>query len=186
MRHLVFILLTLIGIFCFADAPKTLTVKSGQINFVATGHPSALKVVGHGNKVKGSLHLQSTIVEGNVSFDLGSLDTGVELRNHHMKEKYLEVAKYPEARLTLKKMNLPVAPLTPGFKVADLPFSGDLMLHGITKPVHGTVSIVNNSGELVCDAQFQIKISDYSIAVPKYLGITIADDVQVNTHTSLQ
>ena len=35
-----------------------------------------------------------------------SLDTGIDLRNKHMREKYLEVQKYPNAVLTVDRSTL--------------------------------------------------------------------------------
>ena len=34
------------------------------------------------------------------------------------------------------------------------------------------------------NADFQLKLADYSIAVPSFAGITIADEVLVNVQTS--
>jgi polyisoprenoid-binding protein YceI len=183
----ILMMITALGsISCATATLKNLNVTTGKVDFLATGHPSALKIRGVGQGLEGSLILKSTNVTGDVTFALSSLDTGVELRNHHMKEKYLQVSQFPQAKLTLTKLTLSQSPLTAGFHELNVPFDGTLELHGVTKPVQGTAEIVNNNGEIACDAQFSVKISDFAVAVPKYLGITVADDVNVNTHLETQ
>ena len=69
------------------------TSASGTVEFCsATGHPSALHVDGKGVGLK-DLSISQNNVTGTVSFDLNTLDTGISMRNEHMKEKYLEVTK---------------------------------------------------------------------------------------------
>src|SRR4051812_34300287 len=80
---------------------------SGTVEFNATGRPSALVINGKGAAPKGKVAVNGTSVTGSANFDLTSLDTGINLRNDHMKNKYLEVSKYPQATLTIQKLTLP-------------------------------------------------------------------------------
>ena len=41
-----------------------------------------------------------------ITVPLANLSTGIGLRDHHMKEKYLEVQKYPSATLTIARSAL--------------------------------------------------------------------------------
>ena len=154
---------------------------SGSVEFHATGRPSALKIVGKGEKPKGNFLLKGRQVTGEARFQLATLDTGIEMRTRHMKEKYLEVQKYPEARLTITKMDLPkeISEISDGASVDEVPFSGTLSLHGVDKPVTGTAKIERKAKQLSLSAQFGLKIADYGIALPTFAGITMADDVQV-------
>lgn len=61
-------------------------------------------------------------------------------------------------------------------ELKDANFTGQLTLHGVTKPVTGKV---NMSDEKEIEAGFKIKLSEYKIDIPKYLGITVADEVEV-------
>ena len=151
---------------------------TGSVEFHATGHPSALKIVGKGEKAVGHFVLDGDTVSGDSSFHLASLDTFNETRNHHMKEKYLEVDKFPEAKLTLGKLKLPKM-LIQNVSLKDVPFEGKLSLHGVEKPVKGTVNIERKGDQLTVTAQFGLKILDFGITLPTFLGITMADDVQV-------
>jgi polyisoprenoid-binding protein YceI len=153
---------------------------TGAVEFHATGHPSALKIVGKGSAPRGKFNIEGTEVTGTASFDLDSLDTGIETRNHHMKEKYLETGKFHDARLTLKKMVVPADLISKkNFSLDQIPFTGILALHGVEKPVSGIAKIDRDDGTAKFIAEFGLKVSDYAIAVPKFAGITMADDVVV-------
>jgi polyisoprenoid-binding protein YceI len=161
------------------------TSSSGAVEFRATGHPSALHVTGKGVGATGSLNIQpdGRTVSGHLVFDLRTLDTGISLRDEHMKEKYLEASKYPEADLDLKDLKLPesISSLTP----VTVPFQGVLTLHGTKKPVSGSVDLKTISpGVILSVASFAIKLPDFGIEIPKYMGITIAEDVQLTVTAS--
>lgn len=160
---------------------------SGTVEFRATGHPSALHVVGKGAGPVGTFAIRQDTVSGSVSFDLQTLDTGISLRDEHMKEKYLEVAKYPQAQLTITELKLPRPLNAQTTALSGVPFQGILKLHGVEKSVAGTVDLkATNPGTLQTNANFSLRLTDFGIDVPKYMGITVADDVQVMVMTSAQ
>jgi hypothetical protein len=53
------------------------------------------------------------------------------------------------------------------------------MLHGVTKMVTGAVDVRQVGAGLRVKASFPVKLSDYSINKPRYLGIGVKDTVQV-------
>jgi polyisoprenoid-binding protein YceI len=182
LSHLVAMVLVCTGFLARANAANRvdfdLKQSTGSVEFHATGHPSALKIVGKGDKAVGHFVLEGDTVTGDSSFHLASLDTFNETRNHHMKEKYLEVDKFPEAKLTLAKLKLPKE-LSDNVSLTAVPFEGKLSLHGVEKPVKGTVNLERKGAQVTVTAQFAIKILDFGITLPTFLGITMADDVQV-------
>lgn len=152
---------------------------SGAVEFNAIGRPSMLKIRGKGGAPKGSLAIEGTAATGALTFDLESLDTGLKLRNEHMKQKYLETSKYGKATLTLTKLSLPENFRAGNTKLEKLPFEGKLSLHGVEKPVSGLATVERNGEQVAVNADFGLKISDYGIATPGYAGITVAEDVNV-------
>lgn len=156
---------------------------SGNVEFRATGRPSALKIVGKGPSPKGSFAVDADQVSGSAIFDLTSLDTGIKLRNEHMKEKYLEVAKYPNAKLSLTKLSLPKGQLAGDFSADQIPFEGVLSLHGVDKSVSGVATVERKADRLKLLATFSLVIDDYKIPTPGFSGITMAKDVQVSVES---
>jgi hypothetical protein len=145
-------------------------IKSGEVNFLAKGNPGFMKIEGQSSKgLSGELDSAGGI--GSFSFDLTAIETGIELRDEHMKEKYLEVKKHPRATLVLKSIE--------GFTGVGAKskgtFTGILTLHGVSNEVSGTYEM----GERKLLAKFPLKISDYKIDVPSWMGVTVADSVDI-------
>src|SRR5579863_2237042 len=77
---------------------------TGSSEFIATGKPGFIKIDGLGKGLTGRLALTGNEVSGQATFPLATLDTGVGLRDKHMKDEYLEVQKFPEAKLVVAKV----------------------------------------------------------------------------------
>lgn len=152
----------------------------GKVSFLAVGHPSAIKIRGEGSGAEGKLTETDGQLNGTLKFNLTTLKTGIDLRDKHVKEKYLEVSEYPDAQLTLN--NLP-APKKIG--VSDVPFEGTLSLRGVERPVKGTYSTESQGDEVKTVAKFPVEITEYKIETPSYLGITVADKVTVEITSTI-
>lgn len=111
-----------------------------------------------------------------ITVPLANLATGIGLRDRHMKEKYLEVQKYPNAVLTLARSALKV-PAGGGQTSADAP--GTLLLHGQARPVSVHYEARGDATALDVKGAFHINMNDYGITVPVYLGVTVKPDVDV-------
>jgi polyisoprenoid-binding protein YceI len=152
-----------------------------QVEFVAIGRPSAIKIRGKGGPLAGHLGVTDENVSGTIDMDLNSLDTGLSLRNTHMKEKYLQTAQFPKAQLLIKKVSLPEGWLKAAKKLQDIAFEGLLKLHGVEKLVVGKLNLNCDGKSVDGNAQFKVKITDFGIEVPSYAGITVADEVEIQT-----
>lgn len=183
-------------------APKTATAKAapekaaetsaatfnasgtGNVEFLALGRPAMIKILGKSDGPKGDLKAEKGALSGKLILDLNNFDTGIKLRNEHTKDKYLEVGKFPQAELTLDPLTLAELEGGKDFSKEKVPFKGTLKLHGEEKPVSGEADISRKGKELAVKAEFSIKTVDFKIETPKYMGITVAEDVKVNTNFS--
>lgn len=182
--YALFSILLLNGVSVAAQIPTdTFTAKvlseSAQVEFNAVGRPSALKIKGKGSTLDGALIAKKGQVSGEVSFDLNTLDTGIKLRNEHMKEKYLETKKYGKTTLKLQEFRLPEALSKEDGYSKNVSFQGLLILHGVEKQVSGTADLKRAGDKISVSTSFDIKLSDFGIATPSFAGITVAEDVQV-------
>jgi polyisoprenoid-binding protein YceI len=143
-----------------------------KVTFVATG-PAGLAIEGT------TPDLTATEQGGNlvISVPLGNLSTGIGLRDKHMKEKYLEVGKYPNAVLTVARAALKI-PAGGGQVESDVP--GQLQLHGQTKTVTVHYQSKGEGAGLPTHGKFRINMNDFGIQVPTYLGVTVKPEVEVN------
>lgn len=169
-------------------ATLDLTHPENKVEFLAVGKPSAIKIRGEmkTDKVKqpltGKLTIEGDKVTVNSEFLLDAFDTGIELRDKHMKEKYLEVGKYPKATLKITDMKLPSAEKE--VSADEVPFTGMLSLHGKEKPVKGTAKVAKKADKADLTFKFDIATSEFGIEVPSYLGIKVTDAVKVTTQVT--
>lgn len=153
----------------------------GSVGFKALGNPSALVINGEGPGPSGELKVSDEkTIEGALSFDLKTLKTGLGLRDRHMRDKYLEVEKFPEAKFTPTLVPWKDPSLAAQETVSGAPFSGKLTLHGVEAPVEGTMNAKPAAGGKVdCEFTFKIKMADFKIDTPKFAEITVAENVDV-------
>lgn len=106
-----------------------------------------------------------------IKVNLKSIKTGMELRDDHGKNKYLEVAKYPEAILVSATGK-------------DGKGSGVLKLHGKEAKVDGTYTIL--PGNKFLKAEFKTKLSAHDIKEINYKGVGVDDEVKIEVVVPLQ
>src|SRR5262252_5663474 len=112
-------------------------------------------------------------VSGALRVDLQTLETGIAVRDRHMRETYLEVEKGPEfAVATFDQIRVE--------KLAGKStFTGTLQLHGQRQQVTGTADLQQHDGWIRVQAQFPIKVSSFQIPKPTYLGVGVKDEIQI-------
>lgn len=148
---------------------------SGGVSFDAVGKPSMLKIHGEGKQLKGTIKQDGRRITAEVAVRLDDLDTGLKLRNEHMKNKYLEVSEFPDSKFKLDPLILPGN--EGDFK--DVPFKGVLIIHGVEKRISGVADILISKAVQSVSASFSIKLSEYKIQIPSFAGVTVAEDVQI-------
>ena len=115
---------------------------------------------------------------GELSIDLATIDTGIALRNQHLREKYLEVGKgkgFDKAILS----EIQLADADGESFDGRTPFTGKLLLHGVRHPVQGTVEIRREGPGRRVRAEFPLQLTDFAIAPPLYLGVGVANRLLV-------
>ena len=141
----------------------------------ATAGPAGMKIVGSTSELSAADDGQTVMV----TVTLTHLSTGIDLRDKHMREKYLEVQTYPTAVLTASRAAFAFP--TVGASRAGDP-QGTVTLHGQTRPTQFHVSVTNDGGSYRIDATVHLNMHDYGITVPSYLGVTLKPDVDVDVH----
>jgi polyisoprenoid-binding protein YceI len=112
-------------------------------------------------------------VRGALRVELQTLETGIGIRDRHMKNNYLEVEKGPEFATAIIE-DIRVEKLE-GKTV----FSGMLTLHGQKRKVTGAAELQQKDGRIRVQAQFPLKVSDFDIPAPTYLGVGVRDEIQI-------
>ncbi len=152
-------------------ADAKLAANGVESSFTAVG-PAGLKIVG--TTRDGRVQDDGTTVK--VTVPLSNLTTGISLRDKHMREKYLQVGTYPDAELEVARTALSV-PKPGAESAADVP--GVLRLHGQNKSVTVHYSAKRDGDTMHVNGTVHFNMNDFGIEVPKYLGITVKPDVDV-------
>ena len=159
-----------------------LTQSKSKISFLAVGKPAIIKIRGKCNTdhpVAGDFEIKGSNISGKATLKMKHLETGIGLRDRHMKETYLEIKKFPDAVLELKKLPLSANLSQAQIEMEDVPFEGLMHLHGKSRTVKGTVDITGSLTGLELEFEFSLLLPEFDIKVPEYLGITVAKKVEV-------
>jgi len=112
-----------------------------------------------------------------IEVDLADLDTGIGLRNKHMRENHLETDDYPKAIFRGGRVLDPSGTAL-GPDPIILQLAGTFELHGVTREVTVDVEATRNEdGSIHVVSRFEVNLSDYEISRPKFLMLKL-DEVQ--------
>lgn len=120
---------------------------------------------------------------GELSVDLRTLDTGIGLRNRHMRDNYLEVGRgdgFERAVLS----DITLAGGDAATFAGATTFTGTLLVHGTRKPVTGRVTLARAGDDVRVEAAFPVRLPDFAVPKPRYLGVGVGDEVQVKVKFS--
>jgi polyisoprenoid-binding protein YceI len=141
---------------------------------------------GKTNRLGGTIDVDPTKVGDSAAVhfevDLASLDTGIAMRNRHMRENHLETAKYPKAIFDGITVRGPRdAALTAGQPVP-LDVEGTFTLHGVSRRIRITVQATyqpNDGGRISFQTRFPVLLADYAISRPQFLFLKLAEAQEV-------
>lgn len=100
------------------------------------------------------------------------------LMQEHFNENYVESDKYPKASFKGKVANVEKLDLNKDGTVT-LDVSGDLTIHGETKPLQAKVEFAISKGALSAKTKFPVRVKDHKIEIPKLVVNNIAEVVDV-------
>jgi polyisoprenoid-binding protein YceI len=106
--------------------------------------------------------------------DLASLDTGIGLRNRHMRDNYLEVEAHPWATFTGDVHR--IEPSDDGWRVQS---RGVFAVHGVEQPRTLTCLASEDGQGYDVDCAFDVRLSDHDIEIPRVMFLKLAEDVRV-------
>lgn len=142
---------------------------------------------GRTTKVSGTLNFDPAkkTGSGTIEVDVASVDTGIELRNDHMRSpQWLDTAKYPKVRFQTTKVSHVTGDR---YRV-----TGNFTMHGMTKQLttDATVRFRKNGpetkaagfdGDVVqLQTSFRVKLSDYGIKIPAQAAGKVSNDVRID------
>lgn len=187
MKYYILLFVAFTSHAAFAAQKYDLSKQETSVEFLAVGKPSMLKINGTGAKLSGQIEVSGNQISGDCTVALNQLTTGIDLRDKHMKEKYLETAKYPEATFTISKIDLPLDFVNQKKSFSAVPFEGKMKVKNVEKEVRGLADVDTSTANLIkVSTEFKSQISSFQMDIPTYLGVKVADEVTVKTTMQLK
>lgn len=107
--------------------------------------------------------------------DLASLDTGISLRNRHMRDNYLETDQYPYATFDAEVDRI-AAQEGAGYRVRA---TGNFTVHGVTRErTLDCVASPDAEGYRV-RCGFPVRLEDHQIEIPRIMFMKLAPEVRL-------
>lgn len=142
---------------------------------------------GRTHEASGTLELNPVAVPESLSLHvqvvMASLDTGIALRNRHMRENHLQTEEFPHATFTAGKvLEGEGEDLTDGAP-HELRVQGEMTIHGVTRAVEVPLRLQWEDGEdgpaLRLESGFRVALADYGIPRPSFLFLRLAEEQEV-------
>lgn len=168
------IFIALLTVFQLASAQKMIC-KDGHIWFYS--HTPVEDIEAHNYQVVAVLDPSN----GELIFTLliKSFDFKKELMQEHFNENYMESDVYPKAGFkgVIEKFDQ-IDLKTDGKH--EVIVSGELTVHGVTKPVSVKGTIEIRGDDIQAKSDFTVKPADYNIMIPELVEEKIAKDIEVH------
>ena len=111
-----------------------------------------------------------------IEVDLASLDTGIGLRNRHMRDDYLEVKKYPYATYRGRIVEI-VSAAEGGFHVTA---DGTFSVHGVDRQMRIPCNVTAAGAGYHAKCSFPVLLSDHHIDIPSFMFLKVNDQIQLD------
>jgi polyisoprenoid-binding protein YceI len=177
-------LIFLIVIVSFQIFPQKLEVDHTKVNVVKfTADATLGDFDGTTNSIEGFIEFNNNrlSINGNIEFKvyLDSIDTGIGLRNTHMRENYLHTEKYPYAVYSGKIIGIDTISSSE-YKIEG---EGEFEIHGIKQNKQIPVKFFKYGEMYKSTADFILKFSEFDIEQPSFLFNKVDDNIKI--HLSL-
>jgi PadR family transcriptional regulator, regulatory protein PadR len=146
----------------------------GPITFGAIGVTGSIATELH----HGSIHPERP-PDAHIEISVDALRSGNSLYDAELHRR-IDARRFPIVTLDLRDCRGAGSP-------GRYRLGGDMRLHGVTRPLQGTVSVTQSSnGRLVISGEEVLDIRDFDIATPTVLMLRIYPDVRVQLHVEAE
>lgn len=123
----------------------------------------------------------SGATELHLEVDLASLETGIGLRDRHMRDRYLEVSRYPFAVYHGRILRAEPE----GGDSWRVTARGELEIHGVVRPRDLTCRVEVRGQGYRARCAFEVLLSDHRIEIPKVMFLKLANEISLELDFSV-
>lgn len=180
MKSRITLLILIAGLSINALAQNKYICRNGHASFYSKA--MAENIEAHNNQTSAILDQETG--ELAVSIPITGFQFEKALMQEHFNENYMESGKFPKATFRGKIVNYESIDLNASKNSVDI--SGDITIHGVTKPLLISGVLENVSGDLVGSTKFDLKVADFEIKIPKVVINNIAETIHVTVDLELK
>jgi len=138
-----------------------------KVSFFAVGSPGALDIEGVTNSI--------TVADDgtNLTFTvpMSTVSSGIDLRDEHMNDKFVQIAQFPNVTLVLPKASV-TWPTTLG-EESNGTVKATFTAHGAPVQLDVTYNLKRSKTGYRAKGSFEFDVTQHGIAIPSYLGVTV-------------
>lgn len=174
------LLLLTIFIFTLQEAQsQTFVADDGYVEFVSSA--PLLEFTGKSDHLTGMIDFDENLADFYV--DLTTLDTGINLRNNHMRDSYLETDDFPFAEFTGSLID--PYDFEKGGK-QEVMVAGTFRIHGVEQEMEIKGSLTKNGNEIDLQANWTVLLEDHDIRRPRVVFYELAQEQKVSISITLK
>ena len=134
---------------------------------------------GQTDQISGAIELDpsdiSDVITVQLEVEMASFDTGISLRDKHMRDNHLHTEEFPKALFIGGKLSeLSERELVEGGRINGV-IEGELELHGVRRQETARFEMQLSGGLLRIVARFAITLGDYDIPRPRFLMMKLGE-----------
>ncbi|HHO53168.1 MAG TPA: YceI family protein [Deltaproteobacteria bacterium] len=148
-----------------------------KVTFNAEGSPGVLTFEG----VTRELSLQDDGTNLVFSVPMDTVETGISLRDEHMRKTYVQTDQFPDAILSVARDQIS----WPTDGSSEGTVQGRFTVHGVERGVTVTYSIKLTKSGYRVKASFPFDTSSHGVEIPSYLGVTIKPAMEAEVTVDL-
>jgi polyisoprenoid-binding protein YceI len=173
----------LLGGTAAAHAGEFLVRPGGENKVVFVSKAAMERFEGKTSRLEGRIFVDPAGVGDSIGVhlevDMATLDTGIALRNRHMRENHLDTDKYPRAVFEGATVLGPAGAALEAGRAVTLDVEGTFTLHGVSRRMRISVEAVytprETGGRIEFRTTFPVTLADYGISRPQFLFLKLAE-----------
>lgn len=167
------------------SAPSTFSLTSGEVTFEIEAPLDTIR--GVARSTSGSITLDAAAWTaapvGDVSVDLASFRTGIDLRDLDLRDQFFETAKFGQATLKVTSLERPNQPALEKGVSGEAFARGTLSLHGVERPIEFPIKVLYDDAggvpSLGVSGAFVVSLEQFAMKRPQRLLFKLGKDVKV-------
>ncbi|MBK8473229.1 MAG: YceI family protein [Sphingobacteriales bacterium] len=164
-----------------AQAQGKFFTKNGEISFYSKATLERIEAVN--KKVTSVLDTESGKLEFSLLMNAFMFEKA--LMQEHFNENYVESEKFPKSTFKGKVSDISAVNFGKDGSY-NVTVSGDLTIHGVTKPVSAKGVIKVAAGKVSAKSTFNIALADYKVQIPAVVKDNISPNIEIRVSMNYQ